>query len=453
MKLKSCFTCLLLASSLILTGCSDVIEGTDAVKPVNHTATGTHGTQLDLNTHTQATIACERLFNFIAENDYESALKCLDIPDSSFITADDLKNWVTENISGTGKLLSCSEYTKSGIRYVDCELEDTSEPVTLMLTPVKSGTSKPEVSESGTSKGEDKDESGTNESKSGTSEDESDTSKGESGTSEGEDKDESGTNESEPEASQDIIKDWLITLPNFVITGQIITAPADMPISLDDKDLSGCKTVDNNIATYSLPALVYGTHKISIKTVFDTITSEVQLTSAPVDMSEYLYIADPRRSQILESYAVPLLKNVNQAIVKNDWGKFTGYFDPELDSAALNAFSVAFNTGYKLKSRVYDLKMLSNDSAGKLYARDLGEPLNVRYISYDTIEATFGTRWQFAPSGEFEKQEDGSITVSSTSEMKIINTLQLRYKNKKWYLVSINDDSLAKIASDLEQWR
>ena len=226
-----------------------------------------------------------------------------------------------------------------------------------------------------------------------------------------------------------------------------------MPISLDDKDLSGCKTVDNDIATYSLPALVYGTHKISIKTVFDTITSEVQLTSAPVDMSEYLYIADPRRSQILESYAVPLLKNVNQAIVKNDWGKFTGYFDPELDSAALNAFSVAFNTGYKLKSRVYDLKMLSNDSAGKLYARDLGEPLNVRYVSYDTIEATFGTRWQFAPSGEYEKQEDGSIIVSSTSEMKIINTLQLRYKNKKWYLVSINDDSLAKIASDLEQWR
>lgn len=443
MKLKSCFTCLLLASSLVITGCSDVIAGTDAAKPVTYIANeGTHGTQLAFNTKTEIALACEKFFNYLSDKDYSSALACLDIPDSSFITADDLSSWVSENIEGFGKLVSCEESSQSGTRYATCTLENISEPLVLTLT------NSAEIANSETS-GTSSDSESDNTSKSDTAASSDDTATSSDDTAVSSD----DTAALEPSSSSEILGTWLISLPNFIITGQVITAPADMPLTLDDKDISKYKNTDGEVSTYKLPALVYGSHKIGIKTAFDTLDNTVQLTSAPVDISEYLYIAEPRRSQILESYAIPLLRNANSAVLKNDWGKFTGYFDPDLDASALSAFSSSFSTGYKLKSRVYDLKMLSNDSKNKSYARDLGDNLNIRYVSYDTIEAKFGTRWSYSPVGEFEEQEDGSIRVSSTTEMKIINTLRLRYKNKKWYLVSIDDDSLAKIAPELEQWR
>lgn len=443
MKLKSCFTCLLLASSLILTGCSDVIAGTDAAKPVTYIANeGTHGTQLAFNTKTEIALACEKFFNYLSDKDYSSALACLDIPDSSFITADDLSSWVSENIEGFGKLVSCEESSQSGTRYATCTLENISEPLVLTLT------NSAEIANSETS-GTSSDSESDNTSKADTATSSVDTAASSDDTATSSD----DTAALEPSSSTETSGTWLISLPNFIITGQVITAPADMPLTLDDKDISKYKNTAGEVSTYKLPALVYGSHKIGIKTAFDTLDNTVQLTSAPVDISEYLYIAEPRRSQILESYAIPLLRNANSAVLKNDWGNFTGYFDPDLDASALSAFSSSFSTGYKLKSRVYDLKMLSNDSKNKSYARDLGDNLNIRYVSYDTIEAKFGTRWSYSPVGEFEEQEDGSVRVSSTTEMKIINTLRLRYKNKKWYLVSIDDDSLAKIAPELEQWR
>lgn len=436
MKLKACFTCLLLASSLILTGCSDIVAGTDAAKPVTYIANeGTHGTQLAFNTKTEIALACEKFFNYLSDKDYSSALACLDIPDSSFITADDLSSWVSENIEGFGKLVSCEESSQSGTRYATCTLENISEPLVLTLT------NSAEIANSEIS-GTSSDSESDNTSKADTATSSVDTASSSDDTA-----------ALEPSSSSETSGTWFISLPNFIITGQVITAPADMPLTLDDKDISKYKNTTGEVSTYELPALVYGSHKIGIKTAFDTLDNTIQLTSAPVDISEYLYIAEPRRSQILESYAIPLLRNANSAVLKNDWGKFTGYFDPDLDASALSAFSSSFSTGYKLKSRVYDLKMLSNDSKNKSYARDLGDNLNIRYVSYDTIEAKFGTRWSYSPVGEFEEQEDGSIRVSSTTEMKIINTLRLRYKNKKWYLVSIDDDSLAKIAPELEQWR
>lgn len=429
MKRKHGLIAITLCSSLILSGCSDIVAGTDAAKPVTYIANeGTHGTQLAFNTKTEIALACEKFFNYLSDKDYSSALACLDIPDSSFITADDLSSWVSENIEGFGKLVSCEESSQSGTRYATCTLENISEPLVLTLT------NSAEIANSETS-GTSSDSESDNTSKVDTAISSDDTAA------------------SEPSSSSEISGTWLISLPNFIITGQVITAPADMPLTLDDKDISKYKNTAGEVSTYKLPALVYGSHKIGIKTAFDTLDNTVQLTSAPVDISEYLYIAEPRRSQILESYAIPLLRNANSAVLKNDWGKFTGYFDPDLDASALSAFSSSFSTGYKLKSRVYDLKMLSNDSKNKSYARDLGDNLNIRYVSYDTIEAKFGTRWSYSPVGEFEKQEDGSVRVSSTTEMKIINTLRLRYKNKKWYLVSIDDDSLAKIAPELEQWR
>lgn len=443
MKLKSCFTCLLFASSLILTGCSDIVAGTDAAKPVTYIANeGTHGTQLAFNTKTEIALACEKFFNYLSDKDYSSALACLDIPDSSFITADDLSSWVSENIEGFGKLVSCEESSQSGTRYATCTLENISEPLVLTLT------NSAEIANSETS-GTSSDSEFDNTSKADTATSSVDTAASSDDTASSSD----DTAALEPSSSSETSGTWLISLPNFIITGQVITAPADMPLTLDDKDISKYKNTADEVSTYELPALVYGSHKIGIKTAFDTLDNTVQLTSAPVDISEYLYIAEPRRSQILESYAIPLLRNANSAVLKNDWGKFTGYFDPDLDASAMSAFSSSFSTGYKLKSRVYDLKMLSNDSKNKSYARDLGDNLNIRYVSYDTIEAKFGTRWSYSPVGEFEEQEDGSIRVSSTTEMKIINTLRLRYKNKKWYLVSIDDDSLAKIAPELEQWR
>ena len=426
MKRKHRAIALVLCSSLILSGCSDIVAGTDAAKPVTYIANeGTHGTQLAFNTKTEIALACEKFFSYLSDEDYSSALTCLDIPDSSFITADDLSSWVSENIIGFGKLVSCEESSQSGIRYATCTLENVSEPLVLTLT---------NSAESANSK-----ISGTT-----ASDEETSSSAQTSSVTE---------QTSSLEASGTAASVWLISLPNFIITGQTIIAPADMPLTLDNKDISKYKSTKDNTSTYELPALVYGSHKIGIKTAFDTLENTIQLTSAPVDISEYLYISEPRRSQILESYAIPLLRNANSAVLKNDWGKFTGYFDPDLDASALSAFSSSFSTGYKLKSRVYDLKMLSNDSKNKSYARDLGDDLNIRYVSYDTIEAKFGTRWSYSPVGEFEVQEDGSIKVSSTTEMKIINTLRLRYKNKKWYLVSIDDDSLAKIAPELEQWR
>lgn len=450
MKLKSCFTCLLLVSSLVLTGCSDVIAGTDAAKPVTYIANeGTHGTQLAFNTKTEIALACEKFFSYLSDKDYSSALACLDIPDSSFITADDLSSWVSENIEGFGKLVSCEESSQSGTRYATCTLENISEPLVLTLT------NSAEIANSETS-GTSSDSESDNTSKADTATSSVDTAASSVDTAASSDDTAASSGDiaaSEPSSSPEISGTWLISLPNFIITGQVITAPADMPLTLDDKDISKYKNTAGEVSTYKLPALVYGSHKIGIKTAFDTLDNTVQLTSAPVDISEYLYIAEPRRSQILESYAIPLLRNANSAVLKNDWGKFTGYFDPDLDASALSAFSSSFSTGYKLKSRVYDLKMLSNDSKNKSYARDLGDNLNIRYVSYDTIEAKFGTRWSYSPVGEFEEQEDGSIRVSSTTEMKIINTLRLRYKNKKWYLVSIDDDSLAKIAPELEQWR
>ena len=436
MKRKHGLIAITLCSSLILSGCSDIVAGTDAAKPVTYIANeGTHGTQLAFNTKTEIALACEKFFNYLSDKDYSSALACLDIPDSSFITADDLSSWVSENIEGFGKLVSCEESSQSGTRYATCTLENISEPLVLTLT------NSAEIANSETS-GTSSDSASDNTSKADTAASSVDTVASSVDTA-----------TSEPSSSSKISGTWLISLPNFIITGQVITAPADMPLTLDDKDISKYKSTAGEVSTYELPALVYGSHKIGIKTAFDTLDNTIQLTSAPVDISEYLYIAEPRRSQILESYAIPLLRNANSAVLKNDWGKFTGYFDPDLDASALSAFSSSFSTGYKLKSRVYDLKMLSNDSKNKSYARDLGDNLNIRYVSYDTIEAKFGTRWSYSPVGEFEKQEDGSVRVSSTTEMKIINTLRLRYKNKKWYLVSIDDDSLAKIAPELEQWR
>lgn len=436
MKRKHGLIAITLCSSLILSGCSDIVAGTDAAKPVTYIANeGTHGTQLAFNTKTEIALACEKFFNYLSDKDYSSALACLDIPDSSFITADDLSSWVSENIEGFGKLVSCEESSQSGTRYATCTLENISEPLVLTLT------NSAEIANSEISGTSSDSESG-NTSKADTA-----TSSVDTATSSAD------TAASELSSSSEISGTWLISLPNFIITGQVITAPADMPLTLDDKDISKYKNTAGEVSTYKLPALVYGSHKIGIKTAFDTLDNTIQLTSAPVDISEYLYIAEPRRSQILESYAIPLLRNANSAVLKNDWGKFTGYFDPDLDASALSAFSSSFSTGYKLKSRVYDLKMLSNDSKNKSYARDLGDNLNIRYVSYDTIEAKFGTRWSYSPVGEFEEQEDGSVRVSSTTEMKIINTLRLRYKNKKWYLVSIDDDSLAKIAPELEQWR
>lgn len=443
MKRKHGLIAITLCSSLILSGCSDIVAGTDAAKPVTYIANeGTHGTQLAFNTKTEIALACEKFFNYLSDKDYSSALACLDIPDSSFITADDLSSWVSENIEGFGKLVSCEESSQSGTRYATCTLENISEPLMLTLT------NSAEIANSETS-GTSSDSESDNTSKSDTAASSVNTAASSDDTATSS----VDTAASEPSSSSEISGTWLISLPNFIITGQVITAPADMPLTLDDKDISKYKSTAGEVSTYKLPALVYGSHKIGIKTAFDTLDNTVQLTSAPVDISEYLYIAEPRRSQILESYAIPLLRNANSAVLKNDWGKFTGYFDPDLDASALSAFSSSFSTGYKLKSRVYDLKMLSNDSKNKSYARDLGDNLNIRYVSYDTIEAKFGTRWSYSPVGEFEEQEDGSIRVSSTTEMKIINTLRLRYKNKKWYLVSIDDDSLAKIAPELEQWR
>lgn len=443
MKRKHGLIAITLCSSLILSGCSDIVAGTDAAKPVTYIANeGTHGTQLAFNTKTEIALACEKFFNYLSDKDYSSALACLDIPDSSFITADDLSSWVSENIEGFGKLVSCEESSQSGTRYATCTLENISEPLVLTLT------NSAEIANSETS-GTSSDSESDNTSKSDTAASSDDTATSSDDTAASS----VDTAASEPSSSSEILGTWLISLPNFIITGQVITAPADMPLTLDDKDISKYKNTTGEVSTYELPALVYGSHKIGVKTAFDTLDNTVQLTSAPVDISEYLYIAEPRRSQILESYAIPLLRNANSAVLKNDWGKFTGYFDPDLDASALSAFSSSFSTGYKLKSRVYDLKMLSNDSKNKSYARDLGDNLNIRYVSYDTIEAKFGTRWSYSPVGEFEEQEDGSIRVSSTTEMKIINTLRLRYKNKKWYLVSIDDDSLAKIAPELEQWR
>lgn len=436
MKRKHGLIAITLCSSLILSGCSDIVAGTDAAKPVTYIANeGTHGTQLAFNTKTEIALACDKFFNYLSDKDYSSALACLDIPDSSFITADDLSSWVSENIEGFGKLVSCEESSQSGTRYATCTLENISEPLVLTLT------NSAEIANSETS-GTSSDSESDNTSKADTATSSVDTAASSDDTA-----------ALEPPSSSEISGTWLISLPNFIITGQVITAPADMPLTLDDKDISKYKNTAGEVSTYELPALVYGSHKIGIKTAFDTLDNTVQLTSAPVDISEYLYIAEPRRSQILESYAIPLLRNANSAVLKNDWGKFTGYFDPDLDASAMSTFSSSFSTGYKLKSRVYDLKMLSNDSKNKSYARDLGDNLNIRYVSYDTIEAKFGTRWSYSPVGEFEKQEDGSVRVSSTAEMKIINTLRLRYKNKKWYLVSIDDDSLAKIAPELEQWR
>lgn len=457
MKRKHGLIAITLCSSLILSGCSDIVAGTDAAKPVTYIANeGTHGTQLAFNTKTEIALACEKFFNYLSDKDYSSALACLDIPDSSFITADDLSSWVSENIEGFGKLVSCEESSQSGIRYATCTLENISEPLVLTLT------NSAEITNSETS-GTSSDSESDNTSKADTaaSSDDTATSSADTAASSVDTAASSAdtaassddTAASEPSSSSETSGTWLISLPNFIITGQVITAPADMPLTLDDKDISKYKSTAGEVSTYELPALVYGSHKIGIKTAFDTLDNTVQLTSAPVDISEYLYIAEPRRSQILESYAIPLLRNANSAVLKNDWGKFTGYFDPDLDASALSAFSSSFSAGYKLKSRVYDLKMLSNDSKNKSYARDLGDNLNIRYVSYDTIEAKFGTRWSYSPVGEFEEQEDGSIRVSSTTEMKIINTLRLRYKNKKWYLVSIDDDSLAKIAPELEQWR
>lgn len=443
MKRKHGLIAITLCSSLILSGCSDIVAGTDAAKPVTYIANeGTHGTQLAFNTKTEIALACEKFFNYLSDKDYSSALACLDIPDSSFITADDLSSWVSENIEGFGKLVSCEESSQSGTRYATCTLENISEPLVLTLT------NSAEIANSETS-GTSSESESDNTSKADTATSSVDTAASSDDTAASSD----DTASSEPSSSSEISGTWLISLPNFIITGQVITAPADMPLTLDDKDISKYKSTAGEVSTYELPALVYGSHKIGIKTAFDTLDNTVQLTSAPVDISEYLYIAEPRRSQILESYAIPLLRNANSAVLKNDWGKFTGYFDPDLDASAMSAFSSSFSAGYKLKSRVYDLKMLSNDSKNKSYARDLGDNLNIRYVSYDTIEAKFGTRWSYSPAGEFEKQEDGSVRVSSTTEMKIINTLRLRYKNKKWYLVSIDDDSLAKIAPELEQWR
>ena len=440
MKRKHRAIALVLCSSLILSGCSDIVAGTDAAKPVTYIANeGTHGTQLAFNTKTEIALACEKFFSYLSDEDYSSALTCLDIPDSSFITADDLSSWVSENIIGFGKLVSCEESSQSGIRYATCTLENVSEPLVLTLT---------NSAESANSK-----ISGTTASDEETSSSAQTSSVTEQTSSVTEQTSSVTEQTSSLEASGTATSVWLISLPNFIITGQTIIAPADMPLTLDNKDISKYKSTKDNTSTYELPALVYGSHKIGIKTAFDTLENTIQLTSAPVDISEYLYISEPRRSQILESYAIPLLRNANSAVLKNDWGKFTGYFDPDLDASALSAFSSSFSTGYKLKSRVYDLKMLSNDSKNKSYARDLGDDLNIRYVSYDTIEAKFGTRWSYSPVGEFEVQEDGSVKVSSTTEMKIINTLRLRYKNKKWYLVSIDDDSLAKIAPELEQWR
>lgn len=454
MKRKSRLVSILLCSSLLFTGCNDVVEGTDAAKPVNYTAEeGTHGTQLEFNTKTEIVLACEKFFSYLSDKDYSSALACLDIPDSSFITADDLAFWVSENISGLGKLISCEESTQSGVRYATCTLENVSEPLVLTLTnsaesSKSSETGNPilEGNEGMLDVASKSSEAGTTSSSANTSAPEAIASAPEAITS-------APDSSSNSETSGTSSTNWLISLPDFIITGQVITAPADMPLTLDDKDISKYKETNAGISTYNLPALVYGSHKIGIKTAFDTLENTVQLNSSPVDISEYLYIAEPRRSQILEKYAIPLLRNANSAVLNNDWGKFTGYFDPDLDASALSAFSSSFSTGYKLKSRVYDLKMLSNDSKNETYARDLGDNLNIRYVSYDTIEAKFGTRWSYSPVGEYERQEDGSIKVSSTTEMKIINTLRLRYKNKKWYLVSIDDDSLAKIASGLEQWR
>lgn len=450
MKRKHGLIAIALCSSLILSGCSDIVAGTDAAKPVTYIANeGTHGTQLAFNTKTEIALACEKFFNYLSDKDYSSALACLDIPDSSFITADDLSSWVSENIEGFGKLISCEESSQSGTRYATCTLENISEPLVLTLT------NSAEIANSETSGTSSDSESGnTLKADTATSSVDTATSSADTAASSVDTATSSvNTAASEPFSSSETSGTWLISLPNFIITGQVITAPADMPLTLDDKDISKYKNTTGEVSTYELPALVYGSHKIGIKTAFDTLDNTVQLTSAPVDISEYLYIAEPRRSQILESYAIPLLRNANSAVLKNDWGKFTGYFDPDLDASALSAFSSSFSTGYKLKSRVYDLKMLSNDSKNKSYARDLGDNLNIRYVSYDTIEAKFGTRWSYSPVGEFEKQEDGSVRVSSTTEMKIINTLRLRYKNKKWYLVSIDDDSLAKIAPELEQWR
>lgn len=450
MKRKHGLIAITLCSSLILSGCSDIVAGTDAAKPVTYIANeGTHGTQLAFNTKTEIALACEKFFNYLSDKDYSSALACLDIPDSSFITADDLSSWVSENIEGFGKLVSCEESSQSGTRYATCTLENISEPLVLTLT------NSAEIANSETS-GTSSDSESDNTSKADTATSSVDTATSSDDTASSSDDTATSSDDtaaSEPSSSSETSGTWLISLPNFIITGQVITAPADMPLTLDDKDISKYKNITGEVSTYELPALVYGSHKIGIKTAFDTLDNTVQLTSAPVDISEYLYIAEPRRSQILESYAIPLLRNANSAVLKNDWGKFTGYFDPDLDASAMSAFSSSFSTGYKLKSRVYDLKMLSNDSKNKSYARDLGDNLNIRYVSYDTIEAKFGTRWSYSPVGEFEKQEDGSVLVSSTTEMKIINTLRLRYKNKKWYLVSIDDDSLAKIAPELEQWR
>ena len=443
MKRKHGLIAITLCSSLILSGCSDIVAGTDAAKPVTYIANeGTHGTQLAFNTKTEIALACEKFFNYLSDKDYSSALACLDIPDSSFITADDLSSWVSENIEGFGKLVSCEESSQSGTRCATCTLENISEPLVLTLT------NSAEIANSETS-GTSSDSESDNTSKADTAALSDDTAASSADTATSSD----DTAALEPSSSSETSGTWLISLPNFIITGQVITAPADMPLTLDGKDISKYKNTADGVSTYKLPALVYGSHKIGIKTAFDTLDNTVQLTSAPIDISEYLYIAEPRRSQILESYAIPLLRNANSAVLKNDWGKFTGYFDPDLDASALSAFSSSFSTGYKLKSRVYDLKMLSNDSKNKSYDRDLGDNLNIRYGSYDTIEAKFGTRWSYSPVGEFEEQEDGSVRVSSTTEMKIINTLRLRYKNKKWYLVSIDDDSLAKIAPELEQWR
>lgn len=238
---------------------------------------------------------------------------------------------------------------------------------------------------------------------------------------------------------------WGYALDDFSTEQFKILVPKGIRAKLDGKDISAYKETAGTQDVYTIPQIVNTSHKLTLSTCFDKeIVIDIETTMEPFDVSDSLAVAANKRSSLITT-AGKTLASINSAVVAQDWNKFCKLLTPGIDASP---FSAAFYKG-KVKSKVYDLKMVET--------RDLEQsPLDVRYTGYNTVLITLGTRWQWGDEDNTTVDEKtGNFTIRKYSEMRLKSSIELYYDTatKKWYVNSIDDESLARLTAGLEQWK
>ena len=366
----------LIAASMLLTGCNGAILGTDIIESANYGAAGGVNIVPSINKTTTVYRLCDTFVQNILNGDYTSAFNMLSIADTTFVSADDFREWV----STIGLTDEYSLVESSGLTTKVVTLTTTEGSVPLTMLAQESG-------------------------------------------------------------------GFLLLIDTFTTKDFEITVPTGVKLTIDDVDVSEYKQTSESSSEdiYVIPEISNSPHRLSLQTVFSTpLTMDISSTSSNINVLDYMTVSDPLRSQVRE-IASNFLLSVNDTIIEQDWEKFSEYFAPGI---VASTYSTDFNTGHTIKSTAYELELIE--------VRDLEQSaMDVCYTGYNTIKATFGTRWSWYAKGDgYEIDSDsGKVTLHSKSEMRMVNTVELYYDGTNWSIYAIDSESLARLTSGLEQWR